>query len=426
MKTRTTAAAVLVIVLLLPSPCLSAAQVPWDGDGFDAALEKAGKEKGFVMLAVLASWCGYCRKMEQSTWSSQGVVDALAEKRIVPVRIDPDKDGKARARRLGVSSYPTIVFFAPDGGELGRIAGFRPPDQFIPAMGDILADPRSEAELRELIASNPEDAAALYALSKRLAFRSDAESAGERLSLLRSAVEKDPSNGREVGAQAQIDWVAAGLARMRWLAFVDQIPPQIRNDVDTLAGSWFGAEGKAVGENLESYETSTSALSESAVAAAVMRIAQARSALESMEGAEPDTAILWQTAGQLDDRRKGLRMPAEVWDAVYALLADVEREPVPLKRIAEYMLQRGKNLEDAEAAARKSMAASSDPGAAILVGRILHARGRTEEAAAMLKKTAEELRAEGDPRSDEVEKALQMIQPAEGGDPGSPPEGPAS
>ena len=42
------------------------------------------------MLGVLAGWCGYCKKMDSSTWKSEALVSYLDEHKIVPVRIDPD------------------------------------------------------------------------------------------------------------------------------------------------------------------------------------------------------------------------------------------------------------------------------------------------------------------------------------------------
>jgi thioredoxin-related protein len=51
---------------------------------------------------------------------------------LVPVSIDAEsRAGAPVAQRYGVRGYPTLLVVDASGREVGRIAGFVPPDEFL-------------------------------------------------------------------------------------------------------------------------------------------------------------------------------------------------------------------------------------------------------------------------------------------------------
>jgi thiol:disulfide interchange protein DsbD len=100
------------------------------------ARAQAAREGKLVMVNFYASWCGWCRKLESKTLADPQVVKALAP--LVPVRLDGDREGRDEAARLKVRGYPTIVFLAADGREVGRIPGYLEPGPFLQELADIL------------------------------------------------------------------------------------------------------------------------------------------------------------------------------------------------------------------------------------------------------------------------------------------------
>ncbi len=95
---------------------------------FKTAQAQALKEKKPLMVVFSTEWCGYCRKLERETFPDAKVREL--GKKFVKVKVDGDKE-RAIAEQFGVSGYPTIVFFSPDGkGQPRYLPGYLPPKEF--------------------------------------------------------------------------------------------------------------------------------------------------------------------------------------------------------------------------------------------------------------------------------------------------------
>jgi len=112
-----------------------AAALPWERD-LPKALARASDEKKLVMVDFYTDWCRWCQRMDQTTFADAKVQKAL--ERVVSVKLNAEKDGRAAATRLSVDGYPTIVFLDPNGGEVGRIPGYLEPGPFLAELEDIL------------------------------------------------------------------------------------------------------------------------------------------------------------------------------------------------------------------------------------------------------------------------------------------------
>ncbi|HIT57392.1 MAG TPA: thioredoxin [Candidatus Galloscillospira stercoripullorum] len=92
------------------------AVIHFSEEGFDKAVSAGG----LVMVDFWASWCGPCRMLAP-------VIDALAEKyegKAIVGKVDVDAES-ALARRFGVMSIPTVIFFQ-NGAEVERKVGVMP------------------------------------------------------------------------------------------------------------------------------------------------------------------------------------------------------------------------------------------------------------------------------------------------------------
>jgi thiol:disulfide interchange protein len=104
---------------------------------FGSGLERAGAEGKPMVIFFFASWCGYCKRMDRTTWKDPAVIETLSEKAIA-VRIDGEETaerngfiGNELAARFGVGTYPTIVLLSDGGREISRAVGFREPRELL-------------------------------------------------------------------------------------------------------------------------------------------------------------------------------------------------------------------------------------------------------------------------------------------------------
>ena len=122
----------LIIVLVLISSLLVNAQEP-EGIQFETGLswaqlkEKARKEKKYIFLDGYTTTCGPCRMMAREIFP-QAVVGEFFNKNFLNVAVQFDvtkkdnqqvrawyKDAAAIAKKYKVNSYPTYLFFSPEG-----------------------------------------------------------------------------------------------------------------------------------------------------------------------------------------------------------------------------------------------------------------------------------------------------------------------
>ncbi len=111
---------------------------------FEAAHAKTVKEKKLMMVDVYTDWCGWCKVMDKETFNHPEVVK-FARQNMVMAKMNAESDAKLRfqnreftqrqlAMSLGVTGYPTVVFFSDKGELITSVSGYIPPDKFLPIL----------------------------------------------------------------------------------------------------------------------------------------------------------------------------------------------------------------------------------------------------------------------------------------------------
>lgn len=101
---------------------------------FDQGLAQAATEKKVVMIEFFATWCGYCKKMDEQVFPDERV-QAQLSKYFVPVRVTESSENlvsfegkqvteKELTPQFGVTGFPTLVFLSADGEPITKIPGF--------------------------------------------------------------------------------------------------------------------------------------------------------------------------------------------------------------------------------------------------------------------------------------------------------------
>ena len=84
------------------------------------------------MVDVYTDWCGWCKTLDEETYTDARVVEFAADD-FISVKVNGDYDNNF-AMKYGIRSYPTILFTDSMGNELHRVIGFRNADEFLVEM----------------------------------------------------------------------------------------------------------------------------------------------------------------------------------------------------------------------------------------------------------------------------------------------------
>ncbi len=95
---------------------------PWS----EAAFQEAKRLDKPILLSISAVWCHWCHVMDETTYSSSGVID-LIRNEYVPIRVDNDVRPDIN-QRYNMGGWPTTAFLTSSGDILTG-ATYLPPEQ---------------------------------------------------------------------------------------------------------------------------------------------------------------------------------------------------------------------------------------------------------------------------------------------------------
>ena len=122
-------------------------ELTWHSD-LQKAISLSQKEKKPMLLFFTGSdWCGWCKKMDKTTFQDEKVMKILQEE-YYTVKVDFDNKnkmnyqgqqytGKELAKKFGIEGLPTLVVIAPDFSKSEAIIGYKNPKQFINALNQV-------------------------------------------------------------------------------------------------------------------------------------------------------------------------------------------------------------------------------------------------------------------------------------------------
>ena len=122
---------ILVLALLLHTTLFGADGIQFETMKWAEVKAKALKENKMIFLDAFASWCGPCKYMEENIYSDKKTADYFNE-HYINVKIDMEiGEGPALSEEFGVSAYPTLLFFSPDGKLVHKSVGAMDAEEFI-------------------------------------------------------------------------------------------------------------------------------------------------------------------------------------------------------------------------------------------------------------------------------------------------------
>ena len=119
-----------IIVICTFSPLLLGEQIEWL-QNIDVALRQAGKKDKLVLVSFYANWCGFCRRMDQTTFTDKTVIQKMNA--FVSVKINTDLEKKI-AEEYAVNGLPTTVILDSKGRIISGSEGYMRSNDLIEMM----------------------------------------------------------------------------------------------------------------------------------------------------------------------------------------------------------------------------------------------------------------------------------------------------
>ncbi len=147
---------ITLIAILLSSLttvyCQSAKKDGINWISFEEALDRSVEEPKKIFLDIYTDWCGWCKKMDKSTFTDPGVIDYL-NKHFYAVKLDAEtkdtitykakdytfvpayKSNEVAAYLLnGQMGYPTSVYLDEKSDPISAVPGYYTAEQLLPIL----------------------------------------------------------------------------------------------------------------------------------------------------------------------------------------------------------------------------------------------------------------------------------------------------
>jgi thiol-disulfide isomerase/thioredoxin len=210
MRTKALRGLVAGLCLMGAASAAQAGGISWMRS-LPSAMTRAKQTHKLVMIDFYADWCGWCKRLDQTTYTDAHVVKMMGQ--FIPVKLDSDHEGHPAAMKYGVQGLPTILFLNAAGEVEGRITGYLAAPGFTGQLQQILQSHREFPQMVARYKAHPNDTTLALKLAQTYVTRGSATQAAAILDRVGSRV---PASAKGSLAMAYIQ-VGSGLAQQRQL-----------------------------------------------------------------------------------------------------------------------------------------------------------------------------------------------------------------
>jgi thioredoxin-related protein len=141
---------VVLVFSLLSFDAAKSTEIAWlpVSEGF----QKASQTQKIAFIDAYTSWCGFCKKMDSTTFADPEVV-ARIEQHFIPIKFNPERTetyfiegdtltGNQLLKKLNrgrYKGYPSYFFYFPEKGKTIHISGYMGKASFLRAIDQVLS-----------------------------------------------------------------------------------------------------------------------------------------------------------------------------------------------------------------------------------------------------------------------------------------------
>ena len=145
-NTRKWTASFLIAFFLLSLGNAYSQKIDFFKGRWEKAKKKALKTDRYIFVDAYTDWCGWCKVMDKKTFTDGGVANFIND-RFIPLKLDMEEGiGMQLAMKYRVNSFPTFLFFNPQGRLVYKSFGYQEPDQFMESLKEAL-DPGQHLQM---------------------------------------------------------------------------------------------------------------------------------------------------------------------------------------------------------------------------------------------------------------------------------------
>jgi len=116
---------------------------------FEEVIGKTAENPKMILVDVYTDWCGWCKKMDKSTFTDPKVIEYVNEN-FYAVKLNAEDrkkkfefrgkeyTGEMMARAMKVRSYPNFVIMDASMENITQLPGYREPNDFVSAIEKLL------------------------------------------------------------------------------------------------------------------------------------------------------------------------------------------------------------------------------------------------------------------------------------------------